>query len=313
MSDNKFRKAFDDIPFSPDFQERTMDLLRENAREKQPNRRNRKRGRIWQVAVALALIAAIGTSAIAVSSRLAPAELASRFQALTVASLFQGETAVVMEESKPMGDYLVTFHAFVTGEPTYYEEDSQIQRNYGKTYIALSFQRKDGKEMRANFLHNLRVSPVVDGCEPDWVTDPDLKALNPYLIPVNDTTLQGSGSAIVENGVFYYLYACDNLEVFADHTVKLAVFHSEGGNGRSLFLWPGERVFKKGEDGVVSFRLHLPAQVMFTLPLDASKADPETAQEMLENNTVTQREEMMPVWKLYGWQSKWWQENRREK
>lgn len=310
---NKFRNAFDEIPFSPDFQERTLDLLRQNAAAEQPKQRHKKRGRIWKAAVALALIAVIGTSAIAGSSRLSPSELASRFQSLTVASLFQGETAVIVEESKPMGDYLVTLHAFVTGEPMYYEEDSEIKANYGKTYIALSFQRKDGKELSASFLYNLRVSPIIDGCEPDWVEDPDLKALNPYLIPVNDTTLQGNGSAIVENGVFYYLYACDNLELFADHTVKLAVFRSEDGNGQPLFLWPGKQVFEKREDGTISFRLGLPSQVMFTLSLDETRADPETAQEMLEQNTADQREEMMPPWKLYGWQSQWWQENRREK
>ena len=313
MNKEKFQKAFDNISFSPDFQERTLDLLRQNAIEEQPKQRNKKRGRVWKAAVALALIAVIGTSAIAGSSRLGPAELASRFQALTVASLFQGETAVVMEESQPMGDYLVTLHALVTGEPMYYEEDSEIRMNYGKTYIALSFQRKDGEEMRSSFMHNLRVSPVVDGYEPDWVEDPDLKAVNPYLIPVNHFTLQGSGAALVENGVFYYLYACDNLEVFADHTVKLAVFSDENSKGGSLFLWPGARVFKKEEDGTVSFHRGLPAKVMFTLPLEESKADPKTAQEMLEQNTAAEREEMMPVWKLYGWQSKWWQENRRKR
>ena len=313
MNKENFKKAFDDIPFSPDFQERTVELLRQTPIEER-RRSNKRRGRIWKAAVAMALIAVIGTSAVAGSSRLAPAELASRFHSLTVASLFQGETAVIVEESKPMGEYLVTLHAFVTGEPVYYKEDSQIQQNYGKTYIALSIQRKDGGEMRGNFLYYLRVSPVIDGYEPDWVKDPDLKELNPYLIPVNDSTLRGNGSAIVEDGVFYYLYACDNLEIFADHTVKLAVYSIAFQNDASISLWPGKDIFMKEEDGVVSYRKYFSmSRTMFTLPLDETKADPETAQEMLEQNTAAQREEMMPPWKVRAWQSAWWRENQREK
>lgn len=312
MSENKFRKAFDSINFSPDFQERTLDLLRKTPTEEK-KQNNRKRSRIWQAAVVMALIAAIGTSVFAGPSQMSPAELASWAHLPAVAELFEGDTAVTVEESRSMGDYVVTLHAVVTSKPKDDQDIPKVLTDYGRTYIALSFQRKDGKAMADSFRHNLRASPVVDGYEPDWVADPDVGDSNPYLIPVNDSTMEAGDFSMVENGVFYYLFSCDNLEVFADHTVKLAVFRDEDSNGRSTFLWPGEKVFQKEEDGTVSFRLSLPARVMFTLPLDETKADPETAKKMLEQNTIADRERFMTTWKKYGWQSEWWQENQKEK
>ena len=58
---NDYRKAFDELSFSADFQERTADLLRQRARELEKERSNMTIGKIRKIAVlAAACIAQIG-------------------------------------------------------------------------------------------------------------------------------------------------------------------------------------------------------------------------------------------------------------
>ena len=280
MNKEKFQKAFDTISFSPDFQERTLDLLRESP-AKQAGK-SRKHGRVWKAAVVMALIAVIGTSAFAASSLLSPSEIAaSMFGTPTVAALFEGEDSVLIEESQPLGDYILTLHGVVSGSTVDMPwRDPSIQIKPEATYIILSAQRKDGTAVSLHdFVESHNITPVVDSYEPGNVWDEN--GINQEIVPVNKYSVKWRESGTVVDGVFYWLIDATKLEIFADHTVKLAVFHARDSEGHYLQIF--EDILVMDEDGTVSFRedFTLP-HAMFTLPLDESRADPEAAQTLLE-------------------------------
>ena len=61
---------------------------------------------------------------------------------------------------------------------------------------------------------------------------------------VNAWTLGGGLPPFLSGGVAYYLFDCESLEIFADHTVYLAV-------GQELSA--GSDTFAMAEDGAISF------------------------------------------------------------
>jgi hypothetical protein len=82
----------------------------------------------------------------------------------------------------------------------------------------------------------------------------------------------------IYEGVNYFIFECSNLEIFADHTVYLAAY--EG-------FAPSAEIFKMDENGEIAFidgfdKPH----AMFTLPLDAAKADPGAVTQLLDSAGV---------------------------
>ena len=73
------------------------------------------------------------------------------------------------------------------------------------------------------------LSPLVAGFQPHMV---------------NAWTLGGGYTSFLSGGVAYYLFDCESLEIFADHTVYLAV-------GQELSA--GSDTFAMAEDGAISF------------------------------------------------------------
>ena len=71
----------------------------------------------------------------------------------------------------------------------------------------------------------------------------------------------------------YCLFDCRNLEMFADHPVRFAIYESGV---------PNTALFSMAEDGTISLRKGV-VGALFTLPLDESRADPEAAQAFVES------------------------------
>ena len=105
---------------------------------------------------------------------------------------------------------------------------------------------------------NLSYSPLVDGY---------------HVRCVNAWTLGTTTQQFIEDGVIYCLFDCRNLEMFADHPVRFAIY--EGGI-------PNTDLFSMAEDGTISLRENA-VGALFTLPLDESKADPAAAQAFVES------------------------------
>ena len=106
---------------------------------------------------------------------------------------------------------------------------------------------------------DLYYSPLVDGY---------------HVGCVNTWTLGSTTQLFLEDGAVYCLFDCRNLEMFADHTVRFAIYEGSG--------VPDTDIFSMAEDGTISLRENA-VGALFTLPLDESKADPAAAQAFVES------------------------------
>lgn len=257
MNRRDYRAAFDAVDFSADFEERTLQKLAavRQASEKEqiimPMNRVKK--------TALLIAAAVALLAVSVSAAvvwLTPAQVADRVEEPLLAEAFQSEDAIVLDESVTAGDYQITLAGMVSGE------DLSVPRDYNgeiindRTYAVFRVARADGEPLTD--YPNLSYSPLVDGY---------------HVRCVNAWTLGTTTQQFIEDGVIYCLFDCRNLEMFADHPVRFAIY--EGGI-------PNTDLFSMAEDGTISLRESV-VGALFTLPLDESKADPAAAQAFVES------------------------------
>ena len=257
MNRRDYRAAFDAVDVSADFEERTLQKLAavRQASEKEqiimPMNRVKK--------TALLIAAAVALLAVSVSAAvvwLTPAQVADRVEEPLLAEAFQSEDAIVLDESVTAGDYQITLAGMVSGEdlsvPTEYNGEIINDRTYAVFRVA----RADGEPLTD--YPNLSYSPLVDGY---------------HVRCVNAWTLGTTTQQFIEDGVIYCLFDCRNLEMFADHPVRFAIY--EGGI-------PNTDLFSMAEDGTISLRESV-VGALFTLPLDESKADPAAAQAFVES------------------------------
>ena len=117
MNRQDYRAAFDAVAFSPDFEERTLQRLAaaRQASEKEQNKMsmNRMKKTALLAAAAAALLAVTVSAAVA---WLTPAQVADRVEEPLLAEAFQGDDAIVLDESMTAGDYQITLAGMVSGE-----------------------------------------------------------------------------------------------------------------------------------------------------------------------------------------------------
>ncbi len=248
MNRKDYRAAFDAIPFREDFQRRTVQMLRQGA--ERPSQKEcfvMKKKRVALIAACLSALLVV--SAAAAALLLSPKDVAQRLGDQTLAQVFQGEDAVAINETAVVGDYNVTLMGMVSGaglsDYTAQAPDLVDER----TYAVLAMARTDGAAFEGDTVP-LTVTPLVEGFAP-W--------------QVNAWTLEGGYTWFVENGVVYYLFECDSVEPFADHTVYLAAYEGWG-------MAPSAEMFSF-EDGKIGVRDGQDVS-LFTLALDPAKADP---------------------------------------
>ena len=208
--------------------------------------------RNWKTGlVAAAVAAAMSVTAFAAVTLLRPQDVAQRAGNEVLATAFESEGAITANETKTVGDYQVTFMGLVSGEGL---DTLDVSRD--RTYAVLAYARTDGAPIEED-VPELTVSPLVEGYAP-WA--------------VNAWTLNGGVTSFAQEGVLYYLLDCDTIEPFADHTVYLSVYPG-------THIPPSAETFGFDEEsGAITAKGE---SVMFTLPLDPAKADPQRAGEFL--------------------------------
>lgn len=253
MNQTEYRAQVDAVAFSPDFQARTVARLAALAPKKETKAMRIKPFRTGLIAAAVA--AALCVTALAAAVLLTPKDVAQRSGNQTLAAAFESDKAITVDQTKTVGNYNVTLMGLVSGDGLSYVDGV----SQDKTYAVLSYTRADSAPIEDD-VPELTVSPLVEGFAP-W--------------QVNAWTLGGGTCTFVEDGVFYYLFECDNVEPLADHTVYLAVYPG-------THTPPSSQMFSFDEStGVFAPQAGTDA-AMFTLPLDPSKADPQAAQALLD-------------------------------
>ena len=257
MNREEYKAAFDQISFSPDFQARTQALLRDCLRESEKETQKMNFSKPKKLAVLLA--AAVALLAVSVSAVLflTPADVAARLEDDPLAAAFQSDDAVALNETAASGDYTFTLLGMVSGEdlsalPAEYNGETVRDR----TYAVFTVARADGTPLTEQ--PNLSYSPLVAGY---------------HVSAVNGWTLGATCQSFVEDGVAYYLFDTQNLEMFADHTVYFAIYEGSV---------PDPALFPTAEDGTISLAEGVTG-ALFTLPLDAEKADPAAAEAFVQS------------------------------
>lgn len=259
MNREDYRKAFDELSFSADFQERTADLLRSRAHELEKERMNMTFSKTKKMAVlAAACIALLAVSVSAAYAWLSPAQVAEEHGQPLLAEAFGGPGAVSVNETVESGDYAVTLLGLVSGENL---DVLNQDLDAAHTYSVLALRRLDGAPLENETFDfsGYTMTPLVAGCSP---------------AAVNSWTLEAGVSDFARDGAYYYLLDTKSIEMFADRTVYMAFY--EGGA-------PNNTIFTVAEDGSVSFAEdYQGVQALFTLPLDPSGADPAAAEAFLK-------------------------------
>lgn len=206
-----------------------------------------KTGRFRIGLVAAAAAATLTITAAAAVVLLQPREAGNQ----ALAAAFESQDAIAVNDTRTVGDYSVTLMGLVSGQGLSRVEALEDGLSRDKTYAVLAYQRTDGTPIEED-VPDLTVSPLVEGYAP-W--------------QLNAWTLGGGTCTFAQEGILYYLFECDNVEPFADHTVYLAVY-------------PGTHIPPSTENFAISDEGHISVAdgskaALFTLPLDKSKADPQ--------------------------------------
>jgi hypothetical protein len=241
---------------SPD---RVSELTKRKIEEDNMNMKHKKIISIPLVAAIVAVI--VSATAFASYHLLSPKEIASRFDEKKLSEVFSDGDTRFNFEPQTSGDY--TFHLFgiASGKGlSCYTENADED----KSYVVGAVSRADGKPLSE--YPGVMITPLVSGYKP-W--------------EVNAFTIGGGRSEFIDDDEYtdYFIFECSNLEIFADHTVYMAMYEM----GEGLPMAPGTENFIINDDGSISFNpSYTAAHAMFVLPLDASKADPAAVQKLLE-------------------------------
>ncbi len=238
------------------------DEILERAKEKSiMSKTGNKKVKIAVIACAAAAVCTL--TAAAAYRLLSPSEAALRVENATLSQAFEGENAVLSDETRIDGDYSVTFMGAVSGKnieisDNLYFLDGELLDE--RTYAVVAISRTDGKPMGDEHLF---VSPYIKGLDP---------------LRYNIVTMKGGYRGFTENGVMYRIISCDNIEMFADRGLYIGVSDAKGvffdRNAYNYNAETGEMTENPDFDGV---------NVLFDLPIDVSKADPDAAAKYLSD------------------------------
>lgn len=219
------------------------------------------------VAFAIVLAAAcLGGCVCAASVLLSAGEAAAAAGPDAVATLFEGDDAVEIHETQRDAGYDVTLLGLVTGDhltESWNSSWTEEGPKNGTTYAVLAVQKSDRTPMPELtdtaddfLLSNTFAQPVLA-----------IPELNPMAY-----TLHAETYSTTVDGVRYLLIACDNVEIFADRDVVLCV--STGGSNFSTFAF----CYDESTGAITANPDYAGVNLVFDLPLDRLKADPEAAQ-----------------------------------
>ena len=259
MNKNQYKNAVDSVKFSENFEQDTIERMRRTAEcmvEKE-NDQMKTHKMIRVPVLAAVLIALLAVTAFAMPSLLSLKEVVQKSGDSVLAEAFESEDAIRIDQTVQTGDYTITLQGIISGKGlTKYSQEAETD----KSYIVASVARTDGTDLTQAGEAEITFSPLVSGYKP-W--------------QVNAWTLGGGYSSFIDEGINYYIFDCENLEIFADHTVYLAAFEGMG---------PSADIFTIDEKGAIAFKEgYDKPHAMFVLPLDSEKANSNAVSKLLDS------------------------------
>ncbi|MEW8973371.1 MAG: hypothetical protein AB2375_04180 [Tissierellaceae bacterium] len=241
--------------------QRIINKFKERDRMKYGNKK-----RFSTAAILTVLILATSISVFATWQLLTPKEIAENMEDKSLASAFQGEDAVTINETQISGDYKITLLGIVSGRDiSDFKYSSNDVVKLDRTYAVVAIGKADGTPMPG--LHD----PEYD--EMPFFASPFIKGQNPK--DVNIITMNGGFSGFIEDGIWYRIVECDDIEIFADRGLYLGVISN-------TFYDIGAYNFNSETGEITRNEDYKGVNVLFDLPLNQEKANYEKAEEYLQ-------------------------------
>ena len=215
------------------------------------------------IAAVAAVLAAGSITTYAAWKYLSMDEVAKEVNDDKLAKAFQGKDAIYVNESQTYGKYKVTLIGITSGKDLseYYMTDGDGTKHENRTYAVTAIENKDGTPMSEDSAgSNFLVTPLIKGEKP-W--------------QCNIFYMNGGASSFVKDGILYYLSEWDNFEAFAKRGVYLGVLDS-------TFLDNTVYDFDEKTGEITRNNDYKGMNVLFTVPMDTSKADEAAADALLK-------------------------------
>lgn len=223
------------------------------------------RKKISRVLIAAIMTITLSITAFASLRLLSAGQVAEIFEDKTLAHAFDSKDAVKINESADSGGYHFTLLGIVSGKELSSFKDSAQDVRPEKTYAVVSIAKLDGSKMPST-------QDKAYGEVPFFIS-PLIKGQKPWM--VNIVTMNGGYSECVVDGIMYRLIECDGVEIFADRGLYLCI---------STSMFYDVNAFNYDDKtGEISLNPEYKgANVLFKLPLDIKKADPNKADKYLQ-------------------------------
>lgn len=176
------------------------------------------------------------------------------FPALSTA--FEQEDATKINAARTQKGYIVSLLGLTSGSVLEGEADSLDKDS---TYAVVAIGKEDKTPIRL---------------EDSFFTSPLMQGMTPWKY--NMAAMGGGYSQFVENGILYRLFDCDDIEIFADKKLYLCVTDTTFCPAEAFHMdeTTGFITEAKDYDGL---------NILFDLPLDPAKADPERAKQYIDS------------------------------
>ncbi|AOT70625.1 DUF4179 domain-containing protein [Geosporobacter ferrireducens] len=240
--------------------QRTKNLMKEKMVLKKTSKKSMSR----MILIASMLTIAMSVTAFAIWNLLSADEFADHVQYPVLAEAFRSEGAIQINESVTSNGYKITLLGIVSGKGlTPLPDNADIEAE--KSYAVVAIENLNGKMPDT--------SEAAYDDVPFFIS-PLVKGLIPWHI--NIATMSGGYSSSVIDGVMYRLIECDSIEMFADRGLYLAV-------SSSTFYDTEAFVFDFQTGEISPNPDYKGVNVLFDLPIDKTKADPQKSQQFLED------------------------------
>jgi hypothetical protein len=209
------------------------------------------------IAAAIIICLLIPTSVYAAYRFLLPHEVAREFEDDNLGKVFEKDGTEVLQTVTD-GAYKVTFLGHVTGKSISERTGSAWELHPHRTYVAVAIENADGSDITGG--SNLFISPLIQGLRP-W--------------SFNIASMHGSYVEKVINGILYRIIECDNIEIFADKKLYLAISDTK--------FYSNDAFDYYEETGLITVnKTYEGTNILFDLELDTSKADSKKAEAYLK-------------------------------
>lgn len=225
--------------------------------------------KIWAAAIAAACVLALSVTAVATVKYLSRDEILDEMRDAGAQEAFGKGEVLEVNQVIESGDYLFTLYGVATREALA-ENDLDIfnggnLKDEGSTFVVLSIAYKDGTPMPSTR------DPEYN--EIEFFVSPLIQGLDPWLY--NAISMGGSYGEMERNGILYRIMECDDIALFADRKLYLCIMDS-------TFYRKNAYIYNEADGTITPNEDYEGVNVLFDLPIDASRADAKKAQEYLK-------------------------------